>query len=77
MASIASGHGRIDAAQHVVRPELDDDAVGPVGNRPVEPLEPAGRGVAGHAGIDHPDVVPARFELSFERLREGRLRGSP
>src|SRR5215203_6530812 len=35
---------RIDAAQHVVRAELDDHAVGAVGDRPVEPFEtPCGR----------------------------------
>ena len=57
---------RIDAAQRVVGAEFDDHGVGPVRNRPVQPGEPAGGGVARHAGIGDVDGEA----LGFERLRQ-------
>ena len=52
-----AGHGRVEPAQHVVGAEFDDHAVGAVGHRPVEPVEPAGGGVAGDARIDDLDTA--------------------
>ena len=42
----------VDAAQRVVGAEFEDHQVGLLGQRPVEPRQPAGGGVAGHPGID-------------------------
>ncbi len=47
----AAGQLGIDAAQGVVRAELEDHRLGSVGDGPVEPREPAGGGVAGYPGI--------------------------
>ena len=44
-------HVRIEPAQHVVGAELDDDGIGSIRHRPVEPGKPAGCRVAGNAGI--------------------------
>ena len=63
--------GRIESAQHVVGAEFEDDAVGAVRHRPVEPIEAARRGVAGDAGIDDLDIVTARLERPLEHRREG------
>ncbi len=48
--------GRIDAAQHVVGAEFQNDAIGAVRHRPVEPLQPVRGRVAGDAGIGDVDV---------------------
>src|SRR5215831_2320678 len=42
---------RIDAAQHVVGAELDDDRIGPLRHRPVEAGEATGSGIAGDPRI--------------------------
>ncbi len=44
-------HLRLDPAQHVVGAKLDDDGVGALRHRPIEPGEPIGGGIAGDAGI--------------------------
>ena len=64
-------HGRIDAAQRVVGAELDDDDVGLRRHRPFEPRQAVRRRVAGHAGIRHGHVVPARAKRGFELLGKG------
>jgi hypothetical protein len=70
----------IDAAQGVVGAELDDDAVGSLGDRPVEPVAAARGGVAGHAGVGHVEgytfVLQGFFELGRERIlgREAKAR---
>ena len=56
----------IDPAQHVVGAELDDDGIGALRHRPVEPRKPAGGGVAGDPGIGDLD----REALGLERLLE-------
>jgi hypothetical protein len=66
-----AGDGGVDAAQHVVGAELDDDDVGLRGNGPFEPRQPVGGGVARHAGIDDGDVVAARLERHLKLLGEG------
>ena len=42
---------RLDPAQHVVGAKLDDDGIGALRHRPIEPGEPVGGGIAGDAGI--------------------------
>ncbi len=44
-------HFRLDAAQHVVGAEFDNDRIGAVRHRPVEPGKAVGGGIAGDAGI--------------------------
>ena len=49
---------RRQAAQPVVAAERDDENLRiALAQRPLEPPQPAGRGVARHAGIDHLDSV--------------------
>ena len=66
-----------DAAQHVVGAELQDDQSGAVGNRPVEPRQAAARRVAGHAGVDHLDVVAPGFERGLQLFGKGFARIEP
>ena len=44
-------HLRLDPAQHVVGAELEDDRIGALRHRPVQPRQPVGGGIAGDAGI--------------------------
>ncbi len=44
-------HLGLDAAQHVVGAEFDDDRIGALRHRPIEPGKPVGGGIAGDAGI--------------------------
>ena len=67
------GDGGIEAAQRVVGAELDQHDVGLVGQHPVEPVEPARRGVAGHALIQDRDVAALRLQRRLEPRREGLL----
>ena len=62
-------------AQHVVGAELEDHGVGALRHRPVEPGEPAERGVAGDAGIDDLDREALGLERLLELGREGRAGG--
>ena len=64
----------IDAAQHVVGAEFDDDRVGAVGDRPVEPRQSARGGVARDAGILDLDIVTPGLQRAFELRRKGVLR---
>ena len=78
MASMARrGNRRIDAAQHVVGAEFDDDAIRPVGHRPVQPVEPGRGGIARHTRVDDFDLVPARPEGSLQNGREGGISRQP
>ena len=70
-----AGHGGVEAAQHVVGAELDDHPVGPVRNRPVEPLEAARRGVARHARIGDLDLVTPGLQRALKNRREGGALG--
>ena len=74
MASMAlRGTGRVEPAQHVVGAELEDHPVGAVGHRPVEPVEPAGGGVAGDARIGDLDLVALGLQGALQHGREGGL----
>ena len=70
-----AGTGGIDAAQHVVGAEFEDDAVGAVGDRPVEPFEPARCGVAGDARIDDLDLVTFAYKRPLQGGRKGGALG--
>ncbi len=61
---------RADAAQHVVGAEFEDDELGSVRDRPVEPRQPAGGGVAGHAGIGDHDIVTLVAQRLLKFFRE-------
>ena len=54
------------AAQHVVGAQLQDHRIGMIGQRPVQPRQPAGRGVAGDAGIDDHRVDPRRLQRRLQ-----------
>ena len=71
------GHRRVGAAQHVVGAEFEDHPVGPVRHRPVEPVEAAGGGVAGDAGIGDRHVVALGLEQPLQHGREGGVGGQP
>ena len=64
----ALGEGGIETAQRIVRPELDNDRVCAIRNRPVETAEPAGCRVSGHACVGNRDSGA----LGFQRGRELR-----
>ena len=71
----------VDAAQRVVGAERQDHEFGLVGERPIEPRQAIGRGVARDPGIDDRDrdalAVQPRFEPSRKRLarRQPQTRG--
>ncbi len=61
----------VKPAQGVIAAQFEYHRFGTLGHRPVKPIEPAGRGIAGHPGIGHGH----RDALGFERLRQlGRER---
>ena len=49
------------AAQRVVAAELDQEVGRPVGQHPIQPRGPAGRGVAGNAGVRAPRTAAPRL----------------
>ena len=61
----------LEAAQHVVGAELDDQRVGVSRNRPVVPLKPVGGRVAGNAGIEHLDVPTLGAKRRLQAIRKG------
>ena len=65
------------AAQAVVGAERDDDDLGLRGEQPVDPGEPAGGGVARHAGVDDPHRPAALSEQLAHERRVGRLLPEP
>ena len=67
----------IDAAQHVVGAKFQDHRIGARRHRPVEPRKPAGRGVAGHAGIGDVDGKAFGLERLFQPRRKGGRSGQP
>ena len=71
------GERGVETAQCVVRAELENDPIGAVRYRPVEPFEPAGRGVARHACIHHARVDPFRLQRCLQLRRKGVLRWQP
>ena len=62
---------RGQAAQAVVGAELDDHDLRRVGERPVEPRQPAGAGIARDPGVDHVPAVAFGPERGFQTRREG------
>ena len=67
----------VDPAQGVIGAELDDDGLGSLRHRPVQPRQPAGRRVAGDARIADLDRHAFGPERLFEPGREGRVGGQP
>ncbi len=63
--------GGIEAAQHVVGAEFEDDAVGAVGERPIEPRKAVFCRIAGDAGIDDADVIARLAQRFFQYGGEG------
>ncbi len=66
-------HRRADAAKRIVGAELEDDRVGILADRPVDPGEPVAGGVARDTGIGHGYVVAAIAQGSLQ-LRGERVR---
>ena len=63
----------VDAAQHVVGAEFEDHEIRLVGQRPVEPRQPARRRVAGRPAIDDLRVDPVGAQPRFELRRKALL----
>ena len=73
---IAAHRPDVEAAQHVVGAELDDDGVDLGAEDGSDPRQPAGAGLARDAGIDHARVRrPVRVEPCLELRREALMRG--
>ncbi len=68
-----AGDRRIDAAERVIGAEFDDDCVGILAERPVDPGGAVAGCVPGNPGIDDRDIVAAR---SSRRLEPGRVKDS-
>jgi hypothetical protein len=66
--------GRL-GAQAVVGAELDDDDGGPLRQDPAQAAQPAGAGVAGHAGVEHTDGRAELLHLLAEERRIGLVEG--
>ena len=60
-----------DATQGVVGAKFENDALGAVRNRPIDPRQTAGGRVAGDAGIADRHVVPLRAQGLFQPGGEG------
>ena len=73
VSMVLAGDRRVEAAQHVVGAELHDHPVGAVGHGPVEPVEPAGGGVAGDARIGDLHLVALGLQGPLQHGREGGL----
>jgi hypothetical protein len=69
------GLGRVDAAQSVVGAQLDDRQVRAVRERPIEPRQAGGRGIAGIAAIQDLDPVAFALERPLQLDGEGLVRG--
>ena len=70
-----SGMARVEAAQHVVCAEFQNDPVGSVLNAPLEPRPSVSGGIAGNPGIDHAHVIAVAPQGLLQHDREGgRLR---
>src|SRR3546814_10742787 len=64
----------VEAAQPVVGAEFQNHRIGIIGQRPVEPRQAAGGGVAGVAGVEHHDVETVGAQRRFELFRKGLAR---
>ena len=71
----AAGQLGIDPSQGVVGAELEDHGLGAVGDRPVEPREAAGGGVARHSGIGDLRRDALGGERPLELCRKRRIDG--
>ncbi len=67
----------IDAAQRIVRAELDDDEIRPVLDRPVEAGLSGTRRIAGHGRVLDHDIEPLRLQLALQDGIEGRALRQP
>ena len=69
-------HLWLDAAQHVVGAEFENDGVGAFRHRPIEPRQAAGRGIAGDTGIgdldSHVSAGKRGLEPGYEALPFGQ-----
>ena len=74
---IRSWVGGVDAAQRIIGAELQDDEIGLVGERPIEPRQAACRGVSRDPAIDDTHLDPSPAQRSFEPDREGLLGRQP
>jgi hypothetical protein len=61
-----SGLVRVQPAQHVIGAELQDHAIRPVGQGPIEACETVGRCVAGNASVDDRDIIAGLPQSFFE-----------
>ncbi len=68
---------RIDAAQRVVGAQGEDHQIGLVGERPIEPGQPARGGVARDAAIDDARVDAVLAQPPLEARREGLFGHQP
>ena len=68
---------RVDAAQRIVGAEFEDHQRRLVSQRPIQPRQPARRGVARHPGIDHLRRDLVFLQPCFEPRRKRRLRRQP
>ena len=67
--------GGIEAAQHIVGAEFEDDAIGAVGKRPIESRKAVFRRIAGDAGIDDADIIARLAQRLFQYGGEGGVGG--
>ena len=74
---VRPGERRVDRPQRIVRPERHDDRVGAVRQRPFEPCESPGRGIARDAGVDHPHIEVPNAERRFQLRGKGIAGGEP
>ena len=66
---------RLEAAQHVVRPELDDQRVGVRRHRPAIPLKPIRGSIARHPGVEDIDVPTFGAKRRLQAIGEGLAGG--
>ena len=64
----------VDAAQRVIGAERQDNQVRFLGERPINPREPPGRGIPRNAGIYNPRLDPPAAKPRLEPGREGLFR---
>ena len=70
-----AGDGGIGATQHVIGAELQNDSIGAIGERPIEPRQAARGCVAGDAGIDDVYIEPIFVQSLLKHGGKGLVRG--